>query len=56
MSKITTNTNRERIWDALISAGLTPQGAAGVMGNLQAESVGCLPSRVEALLIQRYKE
>lgn len=56
MSNITTNSNREKIWDALILAGLTPQGAAGVMGNLQAESVGCLPSRVEALLIQRYKE
>ena len=30
MSNITTNSNREKIWDALILAGLTPQGAAGV--------------------------
>lgn len=56
MSNITTNSNRQKIWDALISAGTTIQGAAGIMGNLQAQSVGCLPSRVEALLIQRYKE
>ena len=53
---ITTNSTREKIWDALISAGTTIAGAAGIMGNLQAESVGCLPSRVQALLIQRYKE
>ncbi len=31
--------NNERlIWDKLLSAGLTPAGAAGLMGNLQAES------------------
>lgn len=53
---ITTNSTKEKIWDALISAGVTVAGAAGIMGNLQAESVGCLPSRVQALLIQRYKE
>ena len=43
---ITTNSTKEKIWDALISAGVTTAGAAGIMGNLQAESVGCLPSRV----------
>ena len=30
--------NERLIWDKLISAGLTPAGAAGLMGNLQAES------------------
>ena len=30
--------NAQKIWDCLISAGLTPAGAAGLLGNLQAES------------------
>ena len=30
--------NERFIWDKLLSAGLTPAGAAGLMGNLQAES------------------
>ena len=30
--------NARKIWDKLISAGLTPAGAAGLMGNLHAES------------------
>ena len=30
--------NAQKIWDRLLSAGLTPAGAAGLMGNLQAES------------------
>jgi murein DD-endopeptidase MepM/ murein hydrolase activator NlpD len=28
----------EKIWNGLISAGYTPNGAAGIMGNLRAES------------------
>ena len=31
-------TNAEKIWDKLISAGMTKAGAAGLMGNLEAES------------------
>lgn len=31
-------TNAEKIWNYLIEKGLTPQGAAGLMGNLDAES------------------
>ncbi len=31
-------TNEEKIWNYLIAAGLTPCGAAGLMGNLFAES------------------
>lgn len=30
--------NAQKIWDKLRSAGLTPAGATGLMGNLQAES------------------
>lgn len=30
--------NEKRIWDALTGAGLTAAGAAGLMGNLKAES------------------
>ena len=35
---VKTMTNAELIWDKLLAAGLTPAGAAGLMGNLQAES------------------
>lgn len=31
-------TNAEKIWDKLISAGMTKAGAAGLIGNLEAES------------------
>ena len=30
--------NAQKIWDRLLDAGLTPAGAAGLLGNLQAES------------------
>lgn len=30
--------NEQKIWNKLIGAGLTPAGAAGLMGNLRAES------------------
>lgn len=43
------------IWNYLINAGLTPFGAAGLMGNLKAES-GLLPNRVEILCLKRLKE
>ena len=38
--------NAQRIWDRLISAGLTPAGAAGLMGNLYAES-GLRPDNLQ---------
>lgn len=47
--------NTETIWNKLIFAGLTPAGAAGLMGNLYAES-GLIPNRVEILCLQRLKE
>jgi hypothetical protein len=39
--------NAEKIWNFLIGKGLTPPQAAGVMGNLQAES-GFNPKRVQS--------
>ena len=53
---IITNQTRQKIWDALISSGCSTAGAAGIMGNLHSQSMGCIPNRVEGLLIQRYKE
>ena len=43
------------IWNYLIKAGMTAEGAAGMMGNLQAES-GLIPDRVEIRCLNRYKE
>lgn len=37
-------------------AGMTPEGACGLIGNLEAESDGFHPNRVEHLCIQRLKE
>ena len=43
------------IWDTLIGCGVTEEGAAGVMGNIYAES-GMIPNRVEILCLKRLKE
>ena len=45
----------KEIWDHLIKAGMTPAGAAGMMGNLHAES-GLIANRVEILCLKRLKE
>ena len=45
----------KKIWKALIDGGLTEAGAAGVMGNLYAES-GLKSNRVEMLCLKRLKE
>jgi len=37
---------KEQIWNFLIDSGCTEEGAAGLMGNLEAES-GCKPVRVQ---------
>lgn len=47
--------NIKKIFNFLVDVGYTPQGAAGMTGNIYAES-RCNPMCVEALLIQRYKE
>lgn len=33
-----TVTNEDRIWNLLLLSGVTPEGAAGIMGNMMAES------------------
>ena len=45
----------KEIWDHLIKSGMTPAGAAGMMGNLHAES-GLIANRVEILCLKRLKE
>lgn len=47
--------SEKTIWNALKKAGLTDAGAAGVMGNLYAES-GLKSNRVEMLCLKRLKE
>lgn len=45
----------KKTWAHLIGSGMTPEGAAGLMGNLFAES-GIIPIRVETLCLQRLRE
>lgn len=52
---ISFNDDAARIWKFLISNGMTDEGAAGMMGNLFAES-GLKAMRLEDLCKQRYKE
>lgn len=47
--------DESKIWEYLVDIGLSPEGTAALMGNLQAES-GLNPRRVEGLLIKRYIE
>lgn len=37
-------------------AGMTPEGAAGMLGNQYAESAGFLANRLEFLCVKRYKQ
>lgn len=48
-------TNEQKIWDYLISKGLTQAGAAGLMGNMYAQS-GMIPNRVQILCLKRLKQ
>ena len=50
------NSEMETAWRYFIEKGLTEAGAAGLMGNLYAESAGFHPNRVEFLCIRRLKE
>ena len=43
---LTGKTNEEKIWNYLAAAGLTACGAAGLMGNLYAES-GLVPANLQ---------
>ena len=47
--------NEEKVWKFLIEHGLTEAGAAGMMGNMQAES-GIISNRVEIVCLKRLKE
>lgn len=47
--------SEKTIWEYLTKAGLTPAGAAGMMGNLYAES-GLIAARVEILCLKRLRE
>ena len=46
----------KRAYQKFITAGMTPAGACGLIGNLEAESDGFYPSRVEYLCLKRLKE
>lgn len=46
----------KRAYQKFIAAGMTPAGACGLIGNLEAESDGFYPSRVEYLCLKRLKE
>lgn len=52
---MTITEDMRKVWRYLIDAGMTPEGVAGVMGNLYAES-GIIPNRVEILCLTRLKE
>ena len=46
----------KRAYKKFIQAGMTPAGACGLIGNLEAESDGFYPNRVEYLCLNRLKE
>lgn len=51
------NVSAERkAYKRFIREGMTPQGACGLIGNLEAESDGFYTNRVEYLCLQRLKE
>lgn len=52
---MTGNSIQEKMWNYLIGKGLTEAGAAGLMGNLKAES-GLKPDNLEDLCERRLKE
>jgi hypothetical protein len=47
---------KRKAWKYLRSQGLTEEGTAGLMGNLERESDGFYPNRVERLCLKRLKE
>lgn len=56
MAKITINDFAKKAYKKYIAAGMTPEGACGLMGNQYAESAGFLANRVEFLCLRRLKE
>ena len=56
MAKITINDFAKKAYKKYIAAGMTPEGACGLMGNQYAESAGFIANRVEFLCLKRLKE
>lgn len=46
----------KRAYQKFVAAGMTPQGACALIGNLEAESDGFYTNRVEYLCLKRLKE
>lgn len=56
MSNITINDFARKAYKYYVSAGMTPAGACGMIGNQYSESAGFYANRVEFLCIKRLKE
>lgn len=56
MAKITINEFAKKAYKRYVEAGMTPEGACGLMGNQYSESAGFLANRVEFLCLKRLKE
>lgn len=48
--------SEKRVYPVLIAAGMTPEGACALIGNLEAESDGFYSNRLEYLCVRRLKE
>lgn len=56
MPKITINSFCKKAFNKFIEYGMTPEGAAGLCGNIYSESAGFYANRVEFLCLQRLRE
>lgn len=56
MSKITINNFCKKAFNKFIECGMTPEGAAGMCGNIYSESAGFFANRVEFLCLQKLRE
>ena len=56
MSNITINDFAKKAYKYYVSAGMTPAGACGMIGNQYSESAGFYANRVEFLCLQRLRE
>ena len=56
MVKITINDFARAAYARYIAAGMTPEGACGLMGNQYAESAGFVAKRVEFLLLRKLEQ
>lgn len=56
LAKISINNFAKKAYERYIAAGMTPEGACGLMGNQYVESAGFIANRVEFLCLKRLKE